>query len=652
VTGVPNVWVAMTDGVRLAASLYLPATDGPWPALLEALPYRKDDVLPNAERYRRLRDEGGYAVCRVDLRGTGSSEGVARGEYLPQEQDDLCEVVAWLAAQDWCTGDVGMFGASYSGFDAIQTAMRRPPALKAIVPMYATDDRYTDDIHFGDGVRKALEFIGYPLFMASMNALPPVPSLVPDWRERWLARIDEMVPWYGSVEEQNDSPFWRQGSLRPDYDAIEAATMIVGGWSDVYRTAAFRMIEHLRCPKRLVMGPWAHMSPASSIPGPHVDIVPEMIRWFDRWLRDDPNGIDEEPPIVLFARRSTPPAPDLAAFRGEWRFEPAWPPARCAERRHVLAEAPTRPAADTLRVRGDVGVTAHIRGSYAPPYGLPIDQRRDDAFSLVFEWPIEESWELLGNPRLEATVTASAPIAFLSAKLSEVLPDGTSALISRGLLNLTHRSSHAEPSPLTPGEPVEVAVELDATSWIPEAGNRLRLALAGADWPNAWPPPEACDLTIDPSRTSLVLPLVDGPSPVAERPPVEEPASANAAGGPDRPADDDSAVTWRIEHDVYAREARVVVNQHVVDRPDERTAIAEIEGGVVGVRPEEPGIAWLESSTDYEIAWPEVTARAHARLRLRTDAATYRWELEVDVDEDGERLASRRWSRDVPRKLQ
>ena len=647
-----NVWIAMADGVRLAASLYLPETDGPWPALVEALPYRKDDVLPNAERYRRLRDEGSYAVCRVDLRGTGSSEGVARGEYLPQEQDDLCEVVAWLAAQEWSTGAVGMFGASYSGFDAIQTAMRRPPALKAIVPMYATDDRYTDDIHFGGGVRKALEFIGYPLFMASMNALPPVPSLVPDWRERWLARIDEMEPWYDSVEEQNDSPFWRQGSLRPRYDAIEAATMIVGGWSDVYRTAAFRMIERLTCPKRLIMGPWAHMSPASSIPGPHVDIVPEMLRWFDRWLRDDRNGIDEEPPIVLFARRSTPPAPDLAAFRGGWRFEPAWPPVRRVERRLVLADAPSGPASDTLRVRGDVGVTAHIRGSYAPPYGLSIDQRRDDAFSLVWEWPIDDGWELLGSPRLEATVTSSAPVAFLSAKLSEVLPDGTSALITRGLLNLTHRSSHREPSPLTPGEPIGVTVELDATSWIPEAGNRLRLALAGADWPNAWPPPDASDLTVDPSRTTLVLPLVEGPSPVPEQPGLTEPARPTAAGGPDRPADDDGEVTWRIEHDVYARETRVVVDQHVIDRLDDATTITEIEGGVVGVRPEEPGIAWLGSHTDYEIAWPEVTARAHARMRLRTDATTCRWQLEVDVDENGERIASRRWSKEVPRELQ
>jgi predicted acyl esterase len=543
-----------------------------------------------------------------------------------------------------------MFGASYSGFDAIQTAMRRPPALKAIVPMYATDDRYTDDIHFGDGVRKALEFIGYPLFMASMNALPPVPTLVRDWHERWLARIDEMVPWYEALEEQNDSSFWRQGSLRPDYETIEVPTMIVGGWSDVYRTAAFRMIERLTCPKRLVMGPWAHMSPASSIPGPHIDIVPEMLRWFDRWLRGDRNGIDEEPPIVVFVRRSTPPEPDLAAFRGEWRYEPAWPPSRQVDRRLTLADAAVRPPSPSLRVRGDVGVAAHIRGSYAPPYGLPIDQRRDDAYSLVWEWPIDEELEILGNPRLQATVTSSSPVAFLSAKLSEVLADGTSALIGRGLLNLTHRSSHTDPAPLAPGEAVDVVVELDATSWIPERGNRLRLAIAGADWPNAWPPPEPAELTIDPSRTTLVVPIVEGPSPAVGAPQL---ASAPAtAASPDDDGDEDGDVTWRIEHEVYAGETRVVVNQHVTDRLSDGTTITEIEGGVVGVRPNEPGVAWVASQTDYEIAWPEVTARAHARLQLRSDARILRFELVVDVDEDGERLATRRWAREVPRKLQ
>src|SRR3954454_13342770 len=176
----------MPDGVRLAGTLYLAEAPGPWPALLEAYPYRKDDLSVWPDEYRRLRDEGDYAVCPIDVRCTGSSAGIPLSETPPRDAEDLSHVIEWLSRQEWSTGSVGMYGSSYAGFNAIHAAMRQPPALKAIVALYATDDRYTDDIHFGGGVRKAIEF-GYPLSMVSMNALPPVPSLAgSDWRERVL----------------------------------------------------------------------------------------------------------------------------------------------------------------------------------------------------------------------------------------------------------------------------------------------------------------------------------------------------------------------------------------------------------------------------------------------------------------------------------
>jgi len=161
-----NVFIPMADGVRLAATLYLPEVGGPWPALLEASPYRKDDVSVWPDVYRRLRDEAGYAVCRLDTRGTGTSEGVAVDEYPPGEAEDVCAVIAWLAGRPWCTGAVGMFGSSYAGFATLHAAILAPPALRAIVPMYATDDRYTDDIHYGGGIRKAAE-LNYPLSMVA-----------------------------------------------------------------------------------------------------------------------------------------------------------------------------------------------------------------------------------------------------------------------------------------------------------------------------------------------------------------------------------------------------------------------------------------------------------------------------------------------------
>jgi uncharacterized protein len=637
-----NVFIPMGDGVRLAATLYLPETPGPWPAILEAYPYRKDDVSVWPDDYRRLRDEGDYAVCRVDTRGTGTSDGVAVDEYPATEAGDMCAVIAWLAEQPWCTGSVGMFGSSYAGFATLHAAMLGPPALRAIVPLYATDDRYTDDIHYAGGIRKAIEF-NYPLSMVALNALPPVPALAgDDWREKWLARIEDLVPWYRSIEEQNDGPFWRRGSLRPDYGLIRVPTMIIGGWSDLYRNSALRLIEHLDVPKRLLMGPWSHMNPIDSIPGPRIDHVHELIRWFDRWLRGTQNGIDLEPPIVLFARRTTPPEPDLDAFKGEWRYEPEWPPAR--SRPHVLELARDGHAEDTLAVRGDVGVMGHIRGTYYPPYGLALDQRPDEIHSLVYDWPVPGDLEILGSPVLEVTLRSTHPVAFAAARLSEVLPDGTSALVSRGILNLTHRDSHTDPEPLQPGAAHTVRIGLDATSWIFTAGNRIRLAIAGAGWPDAWPPPAASELTVVPAETRLVLPEVAGPAPIDQPPDLVHIDGGTDGGG--------AGAAWRIEHDIYGCETRVVIEQESRADLAESSRMQRTDRVRAGVAPHEPGRAWVESETDVEVAWPEVTVRTVAHVELRSDAETYAFELRLDVYENGELLRTRTWQSATPRKLQ
>ena len=326
--------------------------------------------------------------------------------------------------------------------------MRRPPALKAIVPIFATDDRYTDDIHFTGGIRKAMEF-GYPLFMVPMNALPPVPALAgAGWRDLWLQRIDELEPWFGSIEQQTDGPFWRQGSLRPDYDLIEAPTMLVAGWADLYRTAMLRMAEHLTAPTRLLMGPWSHMSTSDAVPGPRIDLVPELIRWFDRHLRGVENGIDREPHAV-FIRRASRPEPDLDEVRGTWRHEPAWPPERRRETALALdtAERPGGTGArDTLaragrrRARPRTSAAPTTRRTGSRSTSGPTRRTRSSTTGRCRRRP-----RCSARPSSTATVRSSHPVAFLSAKLCEVLDDGTSVLVSRGVLNLTHRASHTSP---------------------------------------------------------------------------------------------------------------------------------------------------------------------------------------------------------------
>jgi uncharacterized protein len=697
-------WIPMEDGVRLAVSLYLPegAEEGrPAPVVLEALPYRKDDATASYRpEYERLCGEHGYAVARVDLRGTGSSEGAATDEYPASEQADLCRVIGWLADQPWSTGSVGMYGTSYSGFNSLQVAAERPPALKAIIAIYASDDRYTDDVHYTGGAVKLLDLVDYPLYMVALNALPPVPAIAgPDWRERWRERVEGLEPWLLRwLEEQADGPYWRQGSLRPGYGRIACPTMLVAGWADGYRNATFRVLERLEAPARLLFGPWSHMATDNSLPGPRIDLIPEMARWWDRWLRDERNGADEGPPVTVFVRHSTRPAPDLDEQPGVWRDEPAWPPDRATSLTLALGPAghpapdPRRPgpapvaggadpaqvagradrldadpggsAVDRLEVRPDVGSAAWISCAGHLPFGQPDDQRADDAYSLAYDWELERELELLGHPRLVARVGSSAPVAFLSAKLCDVLPDGTSTLVARGFLNLTQRRSRTDPEPLRPGVVETVELELDATSWVFPAGHRLRLSLAGSDWPNLVPPPGPVTLTVERDGSTLTLPVLEGPSPgpppsLAPPPRPSEPAGAGAgdpgadprlAGGramspPDPPT------RWRVVRDVLGHRTEAEIDHGGRTELPDGSVLVERYQGTVGVALDRPGLTWARGSADYRVEWPEATVATSVRLDLRGDADAFEVQLELEAHEGDELRWARSWHRRIPRHL-
>jgi putative CocE/NonD family hydrolase len=145
---VQEVAVPMSDGVVLSGRVWLPEGAGPVPAVLEYLPYRKSDstAIDDSVRHPYFAERG-YAGVRVDIRGSGDSEGVLSDEYQPQEQEDALELLSWIAAQEWCNGSIGMMGISWGGFNSLQMAARRPPELKAIVTACSTDDRYADDVH-------------------------------------------------------------------------------------------------------------------------------------------------------------------------------------------------------------------------------------------------------------------------------------------------------------------------------------------------------------------------------------------------------------------------------------------------------------------------------------------------------------------------
>jgi uncharacterized protein len=637
-----DVRVTMPDGIRLAATLYLPdPAGGPQPCLLEALPYRKDDLTSSyASTYRRMRDEFGYAVCRLDVRGTGSSEGDATDEYPDAEQADLVEVIAWLAMQDWCDGGVGMWGTSYSGFNSLQIACERPPALKAVCAIYSSDDRWTDDVHWRGGALRLVDLVDYCHYMTPMTMLPPVPAVWGDgWREEWRRRLETQEPWVLTwLRENRDGAYWRHGSVRADgdgngYDRIDCAVMLVAGWADGYRNNSFRTVEALRragVPHRLLAGPWVHAAPVSAYPGPRLDLDVEMAAWFDRWLRGRATE-EHRDGAEVYLRAPAEPEPDLEEQPGRW-VRTDWPSSRSTTDTRMLS------GPRTLAVRPDTGVAAWIDCAGHLPWGLSVDQREDDAHSLTWEW--DAAGEVrVGHPRVRLRISADAPQASLSVKLCDVAPDGTSILVSRGSLDLAYRDGvHApvEPSPLTPGQMYDVLVDLDACAYEVPAGRRLRLSVAGADWPNTVAPPAPVAITVHDGE--LVLPCWhDDGAPPPTYPP-----------GRPRSSEDSSEVSWTVTRDVLRRTTTCAVDHgSSYDVPHGGTATEHYTGEVTVDRRTFAQHAF--ATCTFALTWPGADVRVTSTMRVDVGAEGYDVVIDADAYDAGERLSHRTWTEHLPR---
>jgi hypothetical protein len=516
-------WIPMADGRRLAARIWLPpdAERHPVPAILEYIPYRRRDGT-------RLADDPmhawfaahGYACARVDIAGSGDSDGLLRDEYLKQEQDDACEIVAWLARQPWCSGSVGMIGISWGGFNGLQTAFRQPPALKAVVTMCSTVDRYADDVHFMGGCLLSDNMDWGGAFF-SVAGVPPDPQMVgPDWKAKWLERLEVLQPppaiW---LRHQRSDAFWRHGSVGEDYDRLTCAVLAVGGWADGYTAAVFRLVENMkRGPVKGIVGPWGHLDPYKGVPGPAIGFLQECKRWWDRWLKGIDTGVERDPALRLWLQDYVPPQPHYDERPGRWIALDGWP-SRDVERRawwlnaDGLGRAAGAPAALTIRSPQGTG----LGGGEWCPYGLgkvapelPLDQRRDDAGSLVFDSrPLERDMDLVGDPIARLDLAADRPLALLAVRLGDVAPDGQVLKVTYGLLNLAHRDGHDRPARLEPGQRYRVDVRLNEIAHRFAAGHRLRVAISTCYFPMAWPSPEIVTLTLHAGESRIELPFVE-----------------------------------------------------------------------------------------------------------------------------------------------
>ena len=527
------IWIPLSDRARLAARVWLPtdADEDPVPAILEAVPYRLSDGMVTRDvlihPYWAAR---GYACVRVDLRGSGESDGILEDEYHLQEQEDLLEVIAWIAAQPWCSGGVGMTGISWGGFNSLQLAARRPPALKAIITLMSTDDRYADDVHYKGGCVLATDLLHWSTCMLHWQCQPPHEAAVGErWRELWERRLETNQPWIKTwLAHQRRDAYWKHGSVCEDYAAIDIPVYAIGGWTDGYTNSVLRLLEGLPGPRKGLIGPWPHAFPHYVTPGPAIGFLQEALRWWDHWLKGEDTGVMDEPMLRVWMQESVPPAPWMDEVPGRWAAEDEWPSPRVEPRRLRLdadgvlrdAVAEARPAAEAAAAHGAVGGRLGIRGAQlcgadagawcaeSQPSDFAPDQRAAEGQSLCFtSAPLAEPLEILGHAQLLLRFASDRPLALVAARLDDVTPGGVSKLVTTQVFNLTHLTSHETPERLEPGREYEATIALDAIAQSFPAGHRLRLALSPTYWPWAWPSPEAATLSVVAGESVLELPV-------------------------------------------------------------------------------------------------------------------------------------------------
>ena len=465
-----KVFVPMRDGIRVALTTYLPEGAGRFPVVVESVPYRKDDdcFARDWQNYLYLANRG-IAGVRIDIRGTGASEGVITDEYTAAEMADTVEVLHWAAEQPWSNGNIGMWGISWGGFSSLQTAMLQPEPLQAIMPVHATHDRFATDIHYAGGSVMAAEQGDWPASMIGLNALPPDPEIVGDrWREMWMERLEQTPQWiFEWFRHQQRDDYWRHGSPCADYGSIAVPTLLIGGWLDGYVDGMLAMLQKLTCPRRAVIGPWGHYRPATGVPEPTFDHLDLMARWFGHHLRGDDNGVMDMPELTSWMR--TEPPYDGAVTKGFWRGDRIW-----SEGRKWLLPLP---GSEPLVWRGPQWV-----GSHAPAWDRAgthsTDSAADDAESIVFESePIAQPLSFLGQPLIRLMVNSDQPFGLVAVRLLAVSPRAEAHLICRGSRNLAFPDDLADPQTVVAGEWRLVEVPLLAAAVI----DSRRVAVAIGD---------------------------------------------------------------------------------------------------------------------------------------------------------------------------
>ncbi len=545
-TETEDCWIPMPDGVRLAAKLWLPdiAAKQRVPTIIEVIPYRKRDIYaPRDAQHHRYFAGHGYAAMRIDIRGSGDSDGIQGVFATSDESEDTVQALKWIAQQPWSDGQVGMFGISWGGFQGIQTAFRAPPELKAVIAQSYAPDRYRYSQVFRGGcvllraIRWSSQVFGY-------KSRPPDPEIVGDkWRDMWLARLEHDTPQIiAALRHQTFDKYWQERAI--DHDKIKAPFFAVSGWADgSYVGAVSESLARLKSPAKGLIGPYGHRYAHLGMPGPAIGFLQEALRWYDHWMRGKDTGVMRDPKLIAWMPRAVPAKSFYSQSPGRWVAERQWPSPRIKPRRFylnsggVLADRATRAG----RVMGKSPQTLGLAVGelmpwfqHGPSPELPGDQRMDDGQSICFDSaPLKKDLEILGAASADLVLSVDRPIAFVCVRLCDVAPDGASTRVTYGVLNLTHLDGPEKVTRLVPGEQYEVSVPLIDAAYAFAAGHRIRVALSTTYWPLIWPSPEPVTLTLATGRSALVLPVRPRPesddNPPRFKPPEAAPAFTRTA---------------------------------------------------------------------------------------------------------------------------
>ncbi len=663
---IENLWIPMPDGCRLAARIWLPegAERRPVPAIFEYIPYRKRD-------FTRARDEPmhryfaghGYAAVRVDVRGSGESDGLLLDEYLQQEQDDAVEAIRWIASQPWCSGNVGMMGISWGGFNSLQVAARQPQELKAIITLCSTDDRYADDAHYMGGCLLN-ENLTWGSVLLQFNAYPPDPALVGErWRRMWLDRLEHAVLFPAIwLEHQRRDAYWKHGSVCEDYGRIICPVYAIGGWADGYSNTVPRLLRGLKVPRKGLIGPWAHVFPHDGVPGPTIGFLQEALRWWDHWLRGIDTGIMDEPTYRAWMQENVPPRPYYETRPGRWVAEESWPSPRLAWKRLAinlgrLSDECEREVRLQFTSPQTTGLAAGDWCGFGAEGEMPTGQREEDGKSLSFDSvPLQGRLEILGAPVVTLDLAVDRPSAMIAVRLNDVAADGASTRVTYGLLNLTHRGGHEHPQPLEIGHRYRVTVALNDIAHVFPAGHRIRLAISTSYWPLAWPSPEPVMLTLFTGASSLELPV---------RPPRAEdeqlPAFKEPEQGPPLEHTELRPATFKrtIERDLATNETVYTISSDGGEF--EGAALARVHaidldvGNVIlkccRISEEDPLSARAEVRQTTIFCRGAWSTRIETHTHFSADREAFRLQAELRAYEGEECVFRRSWDRKVRRDL-